>query len=37
MADLVLYGSRVSVAKIQNTGFEFLYPSLPKALEYLVI
>ena len=31
MADLVLYGSKVSAAKIQQTGFTYTYADLEKA------
>lgn len=36
MAGLVLGGSKVSSIKIQNTGFEFLYTDLDKALRNLL-
>jgi uncharacterized protein (TIGR01777 family) len=36
MAEMVLYGSRVSSAKILDTGFEFQYESLEKALDDLM-
>lgn len=37
MADLVLFGSRVSSEKIIKTGFQFKYKELPKALQDLVV
>ncbi|MDM1041291.1 MULTISPECIES: TIGR01777 family oxidoreductase [Empedobacter] len=36
MSDLVLKGSRIDATKIQETGFEFQYPTLEKALEELI-
>ncbi|WP_312556745.1 TIGR01777 family oxidoreductase [Empedobacter brevis] len=36
MSDLVLKGSRINVEKIQQTGFEFQYPTLEKALNDLL-
>lgn len=33
MADLVLYGSRISSEKLAKTGFQFNYPSLEKAFK----
>lgn len=37
MSKLVLEGSRVSSEKIQNMGYEFLYPDLPSALKQLFL
>ncbi len=36
MSSLVLNGSRIDATKIQETGFEFQYPTLEKALEELL-
>lgn len=36
MADMLLYGSRVSSAKIADAGFEFTYPKLEDALDDLM-
>ncbi|MDH2205869.1 TIGR01777 family oxidoreductase [Empedobacter sp. GD03644] len=36
MSSLVLNGSRIDATKIQETGFEFQYPTLEKALEELI-
>jgi NAD dependent epimerase/dehydratase family enzyme len=36
MADLVLQGSKVSSARIQSTGFKFLYPDCKEAVNDLV-
>ncbi|MDM1546743.1 TIGR01777 family protein [Empedobacter falsenii] len=36
MSSLVLNGSRIDVTKIQETGFEFQYSTLEKALEELI-
>ena len=36
MSDLVLKGSRIDATKIQETGFEFQYPTLEKALDELL-
>ncbi|STD59331.1 TIGR01777 family oxidoreductase [Empedobacter falsenii] len=36
MSSLVLNGSRIDATKIQETGFEFQYPTLGKALEELL-
>lgn len=36
MSDLVLKGSRIDVEKLQQTGFEFQYPTLEKALNDLL-
>ena len=36
MADMLLYGSRVSSAKILDAGFEFQYPNLDRALADLM-
>ncbi len=36
MADLVLFGSRVSCRKVQEAGFSFKYPDLPEALKNLL-
>jgi len=33
MADMLLYGSRVAADKIMNTGFQFKYETLEKALD----
>ena len=35
MADLVLYGSKVSCEKIQHAGYKFVYPELAPALKDL--
>lgn len=36
MSDLVLKGSRIDVEKLQQTGFEFRYPTLEEALNDLL-
>ena len=36
LADALLEGSRASVEKIQNAGFQFKFPDLKKALEHLL-
>lgn len=35
MADLVLYGQRVVPKRLQQSGYEFIYPNLSLALESL--
>ena len=35
MADLVIYGQRVVPKRLQESGYEFIYPTLAQAFECL--